>query len=166
MAWTTPGTAVAGAVLSSSFWNEQVRDNLIASPRGVLGKSLSTSSFNTSATHTTMQDTGLSASVTYEANRVLRLTCTSVYQPFGGLQAIDVRFVRGSTTINTFRIAAVALDASNGNSISLVAYGTVSSAATETFKVQMAAATANTAVSQYADSQFVRQFIVEDMGLS
>ena len=29
MAWTTPGTAVAGSVLTSSFWNAQVRDNLL-----------------------------------------------------------------------------------------------------------------------------------------
>ena len=28
MAWTTPGTAVAGEVLTAAFWNEQVRDNL------------------------------------------------------------------------------------------------------------------------------------------
>lgn len=28
MAWTTPGTAVAGAVLTAAFWNEQVRDNM------------------------------------------------------------------------------------------------------------------------------------------
>jgi hypothetical protein len=28
MAWTTPGTAVAGAVLEASFWNSNVRDNL------------------------------------------------------------------------------------------------------------------------------------------
>lgn len=27
MAWTTPGTAVAGDVLTAAFWNEQVRDN-------------------------------------------------------------------------------------------------------------------------------------------
>ena len=27
MAWTTPGTAVAGEVLTAAFWNEQVRDN-------------------------------------------------------------------------------------------------------------------------------------------
>lgn len=27
MAWTTPGTATAGEVLTASFWNEQVRDN-------------------------------------------------------------------------------------------------------------------------------------------
>jgi hypothetical protein len=27
MAWTTPGTAVAGEVLEAAFWNEQVRDN-------------------------------------------------------------------------------------------------------------------------------------------
>jgi hypothetical protein len=28
MAFTTPGTAVAGEVLTAAFWNEQVRDNL------------------------------------------------------------------------------------------------------------------------------------------
>ena len=28
MAWTTPGTAVAGAVLEADFWNSNVRDNL------------------------------------------------------------------------------------------------------------------------------------------
>ena len=27
MAWTTPGTAAAGDVLTAAFWNEQVRDN-------------------------------------------------------------------------------------------------------------------------------------------
>jgi hypothetical protein len=27
MAWTTPGTATAGEVLTASFWNTQVRDN-------------------------------------------------------------------------------------------------------------------------------------------
>ena len=30
MAWTTPGTAVAGDVLTASFWNLNVRDNLNA----------------------------------------------------------------------------------------------------------------------------------------
>ena len=29
MAWTTPGTAVAGDVLTAAFWNTQVRDNMI-----------------------------------------------------------------------------------------------------------------------------------------
>ena len=29
MAWTTPGTAVAGEVLEAAFWNEQVRDNML-----------------------------------------------------------------------------------------------------------------------------------------
>jgi hypothetical protein len=28
MAWTTPGTATAGSVLTAAFWNTQVRDNL------------------------------------------------------------------------------------------------------------------------------------------
>jgi len=30
MAWTTPGTAVAGAVLEASLWNSDVRDNTLA----------------------------------------------------------------------------------------------------------------------------------------
>lgn len=30
MAWTTPGTAIAGDVLTASFWNSNVRDNLNA----------------------------------------------------------------------------------------------------------------------------------------
>jgi hypothetical protein len=29
MAWTTPGTATAGEVLTASFWNTQVRDNMV-----------------------------------------------------------------------------------------------------------------------------------------
>jgi hypothetical protein len=29
MAWTTPGTATAGEVLTAAFWNEQVRDNIL-----------------------------------------------------------------------------------------------------------------------------------------
>jgi hypothetical protein len=29
MAWTTPGTAVAGAVLEADFWNSNVRDNTL-----------------------------------------------------------------------------------------------------------------------------------------
>lgn len=28
MPWTTPGTAVAGSVLTAAYWNTQVRDNL------------------------------------------------------------------------------------------------------------------------------------------
>ena len=28
MAWTTPGTAVAGDVLTAAFWNAQVRDQM------------------------------------------------------------------------------------------------------------------------------------------
>ena len=30
MAWTTPGTAVAGSVLTAAFWNTNVRDNSLA----------------------------------------------------------------------------------------------------------------------------------------
>ena len=35
MAWTTPGTATAGEVLTAAFWNEQVRDNMTSIKSGV-----------------------------------------------------------------------------------------------------------------------------------
>ena len=41
MAWTTPGTATAGEVLTAAFWNQNVRDNLNA-PFG-FGSTLPTS---------------------------------------------------------------------------------------------------------------------------
>jgi hypothetical protein len=51
MAWTTPGTATAGEVLTASFWNTQVRDNMLelyATTRRI-GFQSRTTSFSASA---------------------------------------------------------------------------------------------------------------------
>ena len=52
MPWTTPGTATAGEVLTASFWNTQVRDNLndhetriLKAPQLVYANTISASSF-------------------------------------------------------------------------------------------------------------------------
>jgi hypothetical protein len=137
-----------------------------SAPRGVLGKQTLTSSFGTSATHTTWQDTGLSFSVSYGANRTLKATCSSGYYTAGGTQTIGVRFVRGSTVFATFNINAVAVNADNVLNLDNSAYITTSSAATETFKVQLQAAQTNAQVNQYGDANLLRMFFVEDIGAS
>jgi len=42
MAYTTPGTAVAGDVLTASFWNSNVRDNIAQLNSDIAGKMSST----------------------------------------------------------------------------------------------------------------------------
>jgi len=68
MAWTTPGTAVAGNVLTAAQWNSDVRDNSLALSRGYkAATTLATSYTLTSATYVDV--TGLSVTFTAEANR-------------------------------------------------------------------------------------------------
>ncbi len=54
MAWTTPGTATAGSVLTASFWNTNVRDNTNALYGGVrrLAYVTRTTAYTVSATST------------------------------------------------------------------------------------------------------------------
>jgi hypothetical protein len=165
MAWTTPGTATAGEVLTAAFWNTNVRDNLNASPRGILGFHTSTTAFQTSATHTTAQDEGLTKSITYEANRTLKVTLR--VNPFttGGLQAVEYQVLRGATIIVVFFINLTDLSTTAATVKTLShTFNGPASAATETFKVQYRAATSNTAVNSYADATLNKQLVVEDIG--
>lgn len=137
-----------------------------ASPRGILGKQTITSSFGTSATHTTFQDTGLSISISYGANRTLKVTCSSGYYAAGGTQTIGLRFLRGSTQIAQFDVNGTAVNDSNVLNLDHTAYTTTSSAATETFKVQLRASNTNAQVNQYGDANLLRMFFIEDIGAS
>jgi hypothetical protein len=67
MAWTTPGTATAGEVLAAAFWNENVRDNSNALPRGYVTAALLTSFSTVSTSYVDV--TGLTVTFTAEANR-------------------------------------------------------------------------------------------------
>jgi hypothetical protein len=66
MAFTTPGTAVAGEVLTAAFWNEQVRDNLNVLRAIINIKSASVTTPITLGTvsQTWFDVTGLSVSIT------------------------------------------------------------------------------------------------------
>lgn len=129
----------------------------------LLGKHELTSTFTTAATHTTAQDEGLTVSISYLPSRVLRVTFTGHPYAGGGAQGISLRFVRGSTTFGFFQTEALSAATPLSRSFTKVFNGPATGA-TETFKVQMMALTANTAVNSYADANFTRQLIVEDLG--
>jgi hypothetical protein len=168
MAWTTPGTAVPGEVLTAAFLNTNLRDNTQylydeLDTRGVLGYELLTTAFTTSSNHQTMQDEGLDASVTYAANRKLRITWFSRLNSPGGAQRMAFRFVRGSTTV--YEGSSVPLETVAAySSLFSYTFDGPATAGTETFKVQISAATNNTSVQSFASSGSPRYILIEDLG--
>jgi hypothetical protein len=135
-------------------------------PRGALGYASSQIGFTTASTHTTFQDTGLSATVTYAADRLLKVTYVTHAIPSGGVQGISYRFLRGSTVLRQMEVTSTVFpNTSNAFTLTLEAiFQGPNVSATESFKVQIAAATSNTAVIDYGDSSRIRQFSVEDLG--
>ena len=167
MAWVTPSNVVTGDVLTASTWNQDVVANTIALPGGVLFHSGDiTSSFATSATHTTYQTrTGMSGSVSYAADRYLRVLTVLRLYPGGGLQGIKVQFRRGSTVIAQNFIDANQLNAFSATAIVLEwVFVGPNAAASETFDVQIAAGLSNTAVNDAASATYPSFFYVEDCG--
>ena len=137
-------------------------DPITEFPYGVLGISTLATSFTTSATHTTYQDEGLSTAVSYAANRVLRLTLRVHVDCPGGVQAVNFKVIRNATDIAFFQAKP---DAASPESTTWVAViNGPATAATETFKVQIKAATSNTSVRSYGDASFTRQLVIEDIG--
>lgn len=63
MAWTTPGTAVAGDVLTAARWNSDVRDNM-NNLRALTNVVSGTTTTSTSISGTTFTDTTITASIT------------------------------------------------------------------------------------------------------
>jgi hypothetical protein len=103
MAWTTPGTAVAGEVLTAAFWNEQVRDNALAIRQAqinVKSTIVTASSTYSIAAGSSADITGLSVSITPSSStsKVLLLVHvagaeTSTVGSFG------FRLLRGATEL-------------------------------------------------------------------
>jgi len=110
MAWTTPGTATAGSVLTAAFWNEQVRDNFAATRAAqinVQSSNTSTKSSTTSATYATIS--GLSAAITPSSasSKVLVLaTLTIGCSARSGSFAFQI--LRGATAVGNSDDGAMA----------------------------------------------------------
>lgn len=151
--------ATTGSVLTATEYNYL--------PRGVLARSANvTSAFTTSGTHNSFQDvTNYSASTTYFANRILRVTVQVAPYPSGGANSISYKLVRGSTDLTTFDIPndAMATGFAHGMVLSHTFSGP-STGATETFKLQIRANNTNTAVSNFASASAIGVLVVEDLG--
>ena len=164
-----PSSCMALAVVNvlagaTTIVTARISDRRSVAVPGLLGFASSTTSFTTSGTHTDFQDEGLSASITYGAGRRLRLSAgLNLYVP-GGANQMQMRFLRGSTTILEREMPSGAL--SNlylNNQVIAHVFNGPTAGATETFKVQIKGVS-NTQVGSFASSTFVKTLAVEDLG--
>lgn len=150
-------TFTTGAVLTAAQMN-----NL---PWGIVGLQTLTTIFNTSGTNTAFQDTGMTLTINEIAGRRYRITATGNIYPSGGLQGMQMRLIKDSSAIRQMNFPSTVLD--SGNSLGIVTmcyvFAAVASGST-TYKMQIRAETNNTAVSDYGDVAFPRQFFIEDIG--
>lgn len=129
----------------------------------LLGRHSLNTAFVTAATHTTLQDEGLTVSVTYGASRILRVTLVVHPYTSGGLQSLNYKVLRTATQVlyATTYAQSATLPVTNVYSQT---FSGPSSGATETFKVQIQAGGLNTAVNSGGDANLTRQLIIEDLG--
>ena len=149
-------TFVSGNVLTAAQMN-----NL---PFGLMGLQTSTSSFGTSAVHTTFQDDGLTLTITEISGRRYKITALENPYPNGGLQGVAFALLRGATTLRQWSYASAIMDAGNAYPAVMEYVYISTSSGSATYKMQLAAGSANTQVTTYGDGTFPRQFIIEDLG--
>lgn len=149
-------TFSAGNVLTAGQMNRL--------PWGVVGYQQLTTVFSTAATHTTYQDTGLTLTMSLNTSRLYKWTVIGNPYPSGGQQGIVYRLVEGSTGKLVWNLASASLETGASMAVTLSGYYIPSSSSSTTYKIQMKASAANTAVSDYGATDQPRQFIVEDMG--
>lgn len=123
MAWTTPGTATAGDVLTAAFWNTQVRDNFTATHNASTGVLLSsampvgsviqavngtTSTHTTKSSSTTFTDTNLSVSITptSTSHKILIIVFQAGINKTANDIVVRLKLLRGSTDLIEFESAA------------------------------------------------------------
>jgi hypothetical protein len=130
----------------------------------LLGRAALTTNFTTSSTHTTQQDEGLSVSVTYNPSRILRVTLQVSAGASGGAQGVVYRVLRTSTVVNAWTNSR-ALSTVFGDAMTYTCtFAGPATGGTETFKVQIAALSNNTAVNSYGNATEPRVLTVEDIG--
>ena len=102
MAWTTPGTAVAGEVLTAAFWNEQVRDNLDAIRAAQVNVVQGTATANTTVNNNVFADIGLSVTITptFATSKILITARIRTDKSSGNVDnGPELKLVRNSTDI-------------------------------------------------------------------
>jgi hypothetical protein len=167
---TRPTTPYEGQVIYETDTDKvMVYDGSVWTPPkntawGLLGRSILTSNFQTSGTHSTYQDNGASCSVSYGANRIIKATYKCMGIAVGSANDIYWKCLRGSTSIGEYAVPVGQAAAGSGYGYSVDFIFVSSSAATETFKMQIRGGN-NTRVDEYVSgSMTTREFIVQDIG--
>ena len=131
---------------------------------GVLGKVTSTSGYSTTSSHNVYQDNGISASISYGPNRLIKVTYQAMGIAISTANDILWRCVRGSTTLDEFTVPQSSTAAGNGYTWYMSFQFVSTAAATETFNMQIRGGN-NTQVVEYISGPTkTRQFIVQDIG--
>lgn len=153
MAWTTPGTAVAGDVLTAAFWNEQVRDNSLAIRTAQINIQSTAKTDTFTMASTTFTDvTGLSVTITPSASTSKILVLINLQMGTQvGVTNCFARLVRGATTIAVGDAAGSRIPttifgpASAANPMGSMAFlDSPATTSATTYKVQIRAQSANT----------------------
>ena len=131
---------------------------------GQVGVQTLTTGFTTSATHTTAQLSGMTLTFTEVSGRIYRITAFTNLYPSGGLQGITFRLLRGATQVRRLDISSVVLDTGISIPQALSFVYTSASSGSVTFSTTINALASNTAVTDYADATYFRQFLIEDIG--
>jgi len=153
MAFTTPGTAVAGEVLTAAFWNEQVRDNALAIRQAQVNvqSTVKTDTF-TMATATFTDVPGLSVNITpsSESSKILVIV-HALTGAQSGVTNLFGRLVRNSTTIGVgegagSRAQTTVFGAAPGTTpmVSMTLLDSPNTTSTVTYKLQICAQTTAT----------------------
>lgn len=136
-------------------------------PWGIVAYSVLTTSFSTSGTHTSPQDTGASISVPLVTGRIYKFT--QVGNPYNpGSASAGVMFQitdsSGSSVYAAFNIDSQAMLPGASLAVTNVALHTAVVTGSTTFKVRMYAVGVNATVSDYGSSTQSRLFFAEDVG--
>jgi hypothetical protein len=135
-------------------------------PRGVMGLQTLTTAYDTTSPHTTFQNNGMTLTITEELGRIYRITAACFPYPSGGLQGVFFRAMRAGVSIKQFNFSPTVMDAGVSLPLFMTFVYTSVASGSATYTMQIAAATANTSVSDYGDATFRRQFWIEDIGAS
>lgn len=103
MAWTTPGTAVAGTVLTAAFWNTQVRDNttdLRSYQNRYDKKTRASTDLTLTSTTPANVDTALDITLGATAGDVLEIVCCGLWSNSAFEKYLDVATLVSGSVVN------------------------------------------------------------------
>jgi hypothetical protein len=160
MAWTTPRSWVAGEVVTAALLNTHLRDNLTATPRGVLGYAEVTASQGTFGAETDI--TGLSVTITAGTARRIKVTAQAGVNTNGG--AVDdvagLNVKEGATLLTYQRVGRVgATTLGIGAQVILTP-----TAGSHTYKVSMVREAGSGGLTMVAGTVAPAFILVEDLG--